>query len=237
MNTTTRFFQTKEQHKAFRIAFAAGQNDKRNRKVCSLVERPVWRDNKYVTVMVKEKSDCWMNSAHFLLFNLVCGRDFYNGFSPKTKAIFLTSGGNPDRGMNGAIEGLGRMIASAQTILKKTSIKIPSWNQRDKETYITKYLKNAQGLVEQFLEPLGGAITVEDLARIQLPPVVGISHLPEDHKEKPVMYKNIIGPCVIDQTMPETAPPITSMGQTTETYVIVSNEPEKKKGFLGRLFS
>ena len=231
MNTTTRFFQTKEQHKAFRKAFAAAQNDKACRKSYSPSTASVWdsETKAYKTIPTKIKHDGWMCSAHYLLFNLVTGKNYYNGFTPKTKEIFISSGGQADRGLNGAIDHLSEMIACANNLLGNNVVQAPSWI-KDKKQWLADKTISWQNSINAFLLPFGGVFTLQDLARVQLPSFPGLTA--EQVKEK-VTYKQAYGDQVVDQTPDEEEPIV----EATAADFGMTVEPEpKKKGLLARMF-
>lgn len=217
MNTTTKFFATKEQYLAFRKAFAAAQNDSRAKK--SFVETETYiRDGKggYVKGKVKVRQSGWLSSTYFLLFNLACGRPFYNGFTPKTKASFIDAGGDPDRALTDAIKSLKWYVDRASYIFSQTGMYIPSYI-KDKKQYINEQVKAAQADVTAFLELFAGTITTEQLSKLQLPNIITT-----DGKTK--TYAEIIEDKVVEQMSP-----------VAVTNEIVESQTEKK-GFFKSLF-
>ena len=205
------FYTSKKDFIAFRKAFAAAQNDQRAHKTID---------------EVGTKNPGWINCSHFLLYNLIAGRHFYLGFSPKLKESYLNSGGDPNRGIVGAVNYLDYVIKAAKTLIDPNSINIPSWyskNPEDKQRFIERELKQKQSTVDKFLEPFQGAFTVVDLARVVLPPHdIGRPLVPfsvEELQQKKT-YWSVFGPNVIDQT------PLSAEIKTEE----------KPKSFLGCIF-
>lgn len=198
MNITTRFFQTKQQHVAFRKAFAAAQNDKACRKSYSDYTGVRWNDNGQTkeTYTYRIKHSGWLSSTHYLLFNLVCGKNYYNGFSPKTKESFISSGGCADRGLNTALYDLEIHINNAKMLLGQKEIQVPSYFKNIKE-FKSERIAKMQSTVNAFLLPFGGVFTLEDLARIQLPV---FPHLSAEQIKEKVTYKQAFGPQITDQT-------------------------------------
>lgn len=230
MNTTIQFFATKEQFKAFRKAFAAAQNDKRAHKTYTIATGKRWDDSqdKAVEYQYRVKHDGWLNSAHYLMYNLIAGRDFYAGFTPKTKDRYIAAGGDPDRGLTGALQYLRGLVDAARALSNSATVKIPSWRQKDKEKYIGEYLKNAQATINAFVEPFGNVITAAELARLQVPnaPTTTPRSTEELAKiEKPITYRKLIGQSVVDQT------------PTAVAIAADVGMPEvEKKGFFQKLF-
>lgn len=208
MNTTTRFFQTKDQYLAFRNAFATAQKDKRAHKSYSESTASVYdlETKSYKTIPAKIKHNGWMCSAHYLLFNLVVGKDYYSGFSPKTKKLFVESGGNADRGLNGAIKHLAFVIECANNLLGKPTVQAPSW-VKDKKKFVAEKTNEWQNTVNAFLQPFGGAFTLQDLTRVQLPSFPGLTTQQiEDSKGKPLTYREVFGEQIVDQTSDKQEP-------------------------------
>lgn len=173
MNTTNKFFATKQDYISFRKAFAGAQNDPRSKKTLEQYKGIVG-DGKggYVDGIVKYKSPGWLSSNYYLLFNLVCNRPFYNGFTPKTKKSFTEAGGNPDQGIEAAIKDLRFFVVRAQTVLDPSKIKAPSYyKNKDADEYVARVLQEAQNSVKRFLEPLNGTITINQLANLTLPEI------------------------------------------------------------------
>lgn len=252
MNTTTRFFQTKDQYLAFRNAFASAQKDKRARKSYSESTMQVYdsETKAYKTVPTKIKHTGWMCSAHYLLFNLVVGKNYYSGFTPKTKKLFVECGGEADRGLNGAIEFLASMIECANSLLNNSnSAVVPSWI-KDKKQYIADKTKSWQTSVNGFLEPLGGVFTLQDLARVQLPSFPGLTKEQiEQYKGKPLSYGQLYGEQITDQTPDEDDEIVSPNGspiqegtrlateESASTSASTTTVVAKKKGLFGRIFS
>lgn len=232
MNTTTRFFQSKDQYLAFRNAFAAAQKDKRAHKTYEQGTAEVY-DSKakaYKTITTKIKYTGWMSSAHYLLFNLVTGKNYYNGFTPKTKKLFVECGGDADRGLSGAIGYLASLVTTAQSLLDKSAPQAPSW-VKDKKQWAADKMNASQTSINSFLEPLGGVFTLQDLARVQLPSFPGLTKEQiEQYKGKPLSYGELYGEQITDQTPDEDDEPVVVATPVTQPV------PEKK-GLLQRIFS
>jgi hypothetical protein len=219
MNTTNKFFATKQDYISFRKAFAAAQNDPSSKKTLQQYKGIVG-DGKggYVDSIVKYKSPGWLSSRYYLLFNLICNRPFYSGFTPKTKKSFTEAGGNPDRGIATAIDDLRFFVICAQKVLDPSKIKAPSYyKNKDADEYVARVLQEAKNSVKHFLVPLRETITINQLANLILPemPVSG---------GKP--YKEVIAgdTAIIHQVQPEA-----EVVLTTEKV----NGP--KKGFFAKI--
>lgn len=250
MNTTTRFFQTKDQYLAFRNAFASAQKDKRAHKSYADGTSQVWdsQTKKYSTIAIKIKNPGWMSSAHYLLFNLVVGKNYYNGFTPKTKKLFVESGGNADRGLNAAIQTLSTMIEYANNLLRKNEVQAPSWI-KDKKQFIADQTTKWQAAVNAFLAPFGGVFTLQDLARVELPSFPGLTTEQIDqYKGKPCTYRELFGEQIVNQTPDEdnrVSPDGSSIQEitgliskeSTSTPASTTTVVAKTKGLLGRIFS
>lgn len=226
------FFTHKEQFHTFRKAFAAAQNDKRARKSIEQIEikRYNYETNKHEPATIKVKTSGWLTSAHFLMYNLIAGRDYYAGFTPKTKETFITNSGDPDQGLLGALQQLHSIVERAKALTDEKTIKVPSWRQKDKRVYIDEYVKDAQSIVNRFVEPFNGAITHVDIARLQVPALSRIT--PRSTQElaqmtKPITYWKLIGRSIVDQTPMSGA--VLSQGPINVT-------PPAKKGFFARVF-
>lgn len=234
MNTTAKFFQDKTQYKAFRLAFANGQKDKRTNKSYTFATGKRWNDKTKASeeYQYRVKHDGWLCSTHYLLFNLVCGKDYYNGFTPKTKALFVQSGGDPDRGLNGAIDHLSSLNNQARMLLGlNVAEQPPSWI-KDKKQWVADRMNSYQTAVNAFLEPMGGVFTLQDLARIQLPSFPGCPANREEVAGKKLTYKELFGSDVVDQTPDEEDEPVVV---ATAADFGMKEEP-KKKGILARMF-
>ncbi len=236
MNTTTRFFQNKEQYLAFRNAFAAGQKDKRANKTYSSATGKRWNEKTRSSeeYTYRYKNDGWLCSTHYLLFNLVCGKDYYNGFTPKMRKAFVENRGDPDRALSAAISHLSSLIDAARTLLGMNEIQAPSWI-KDKKQYTADRMNTLQNQINTFLEPLGGVFTLQDLVRVQLPSFPGLTQDQiTEHTGKQVSYKQLLGPSVADQTPDED-----DIAPTTPPREAVAGDicmmPEKK-GFFKKLF-
>lgn len=238
MNTTTRFFQTKDQYLAFRNAFAAAQNDKACRKTYTESTGTRWNSTTKAneTYTYKTKHSGWLSSEHYLLFNLVTGKNYYNGFSPKTKKLFVESGGDADRGLNGAIDALATLIGYAGTLTGlNVEPQAPSWI-KDKKQFVVEKMASYQAYINTFLQPFGGVFTLQDLARVQLPSFPGLTNeQKEEFKGKPLTYGQLFGEQITDQTPDEEEEPIQIA--VAADFGIKEPQPEKKKGLLARIFS
>lgn len=176
MNTTIRFFQTKEQYIAYRAAFASAQNSPRAKKSFTEVEIDTWDGSKgkYGKAKIKVKSYGWLTAEHFLLLNLIRSKPFYKGFTPKNSKAFIDNGGNADRALSATVQRLTDIIHNAKTLLDPSQIRIPSW-RKDKDKYISEQTQTAQKTVNAFLEVYGGALTLQDLARVRVPNAISTS--------------------------------------------------------------
>lgn len=190
MNTTNKFFQNKQSYLAFRKAFAAAQNNE----------------------------EVHLYSTHFLFFNLVCGRPFFNGFTPKTRKNFIANGGDPDRAIRDAIQHLRVLVADTKIVLNPSHITPPSWI-KDKDEHIAKSIKRYRSHIDSFLAPFNGAITLADFAQLSLPSIPTSDGKP---------YADVVdkGEVVIAQSLIPTE--IESQVETPQA--------EEKKGFFRKMF-
>lgn len=154
MNTTTKFFNTKEQYIAFRKAHAAAQNDPRSKKGAPDV--------------YGSKDPGWLQAKHYMLLNIICGKPFYSGFSPKVSSRFVNGGGDSQQALKSAYSALSSAITCAKTIEDPGLIKVPSWVS-DKTKASEDQLDRAKKYTTKFLEPYEGTLTVADLASLELP--------------------------------------------------------------------
>lgn len=197
MNTKTNFFETKEQYLNFRKAFASAVNDPRSRK--GKPQPP----HGY-----RQKG--WMTAAHYMLLNAVRGLPVTRGFMPYTKSLVLQNGILPDHNIDYSRRVLENAIAAAKDYVEaKPADTSNSWRY-GKVTQEQANKKKQDGLAagcNAFLEPFNGALSIADLARLNINNIV-----------------EMVEADVVEITAPVQQQPTTQ-------------ELEKKKGLLSRLFS
>lgn len=183
MNTTNKFFKTKEQHIKFRKAFASAVKDPRNKK-----SKP--NANGY-------RKRGWITGAHIMLQNLIRGLPIDRGFTPITKQIRLDNGANPNEAVNYSKWYLQHYINTAKEFVKAAPAQLGSWElpkqtkslmdvfkfPSTKEIEATECKKACQILivaktanrqeqykkkVNEFLESFGDSFTIHDLAQVEI---------------------------------------------------------------------
>lgn len=180
---TTKFFKTKEQHIAFRKAFATAINDPRAKKGKPDV-------NGY-------KPRGWITKSHIMLQHIVRGLPHDHGFTPITKKSRLENGAVPNEAVHYATWNLQRYINAAKAYVKAEVATLSHWeepkptksfldnfkfpsiikervdeHEKARQALIVaktinhqeQYLKTASS----FLVPFGNTFTVADLAQIEI---------------------------------------------------------------------
>lgn len=158
MNTKTKFFETKEQYLNFRKAFALAVNDPRSKK--SKPQPP----NGYI-----EKG--WMTGAHYMLLNCIRDLPFNRGFTPYTKSLVLQNGIDPDHNIDYNRRVLESVINSAKLFAEAKPAEKSSfwrWGKVSQEEANKKQQDGYRNHVKSFIEPFGDAITIEDIARVNI---------------------------------------------------------------------
>jgi len=100
------------------------------------------------------ETSCWLQGAHHLMFNLLCGKPAERGFTPITRKTKLQNGHLINAGLYDAYCSLSAKISRAKEIVNGKSI--------------PKYA--ADSLV-QFLAPFNHVVTIDLLAAIELPKI------------------------------------------------------------------
>lgn len=133
----------------------------------------------------KAANDGHLTAAHHVLFNLVTGKPFYNGFTPVTNSNKLSNGAYLNLSLYDAArtlrlyKGDAVHLLEAQAALAKND---PSLDEP--QGRFTKYTKreNFESIVEKntrylnsFLGYFDGTITAETLANLEIPAVFRIS--------------------------------------------------------------
>lgn len=137
----TKFFETKERHINFRKAFAD------------------------MTI------NGTLRAEHFLLFNIIRQYPATRGFSPVTRQIRLDNGHYPYNALYDAARQLTYIQRDAKEMLahgQKTLISknISELNSKDK-----MLLKCQSTRLERFIKPFNGALTFEDILKVQIPKI------------------------------------------------------------------
>lgn len=110
------------------------------------------------TVCGTERFKGWVTGAHQMLYSILRNRPFDTGFTPITSRTKLVHGANINQGLYSAAHDLSNVVSWAQRVL----------DDEDKYGFGTK-------LVNTFLEPFNGTITVEMLVSIEVPDVKRMS--------------------------------------------------------------
>ena len=164
MNTTTRFFQTKDQYLAFRAAFAAAQNDLRSKK-----GKPDPNNNGY-------RQPGWLGAAHFMILNEIRGLPRRHGFTEITSRIKLDNGMPADLHIRYAERNIIFAIIEARQVKVEKTYEPNSWETKGKskedidkliEMKTVRKQKALYDRLQKFLEPFAGTLTIADLARIK----------------------------------------------------------------------
>ena len=189
---TTKFFDTKERHLAFRNTFKKAVNNPRAKK-----GKP--DANGY-----REKG--WIRAAHMMLQNIVRGNPYDRGFTPITKQVRLDNGACSTEAVINAKWYLQRHIDDAKAYVKAEPAQLSHWelpkrssslsdmwkSTKTKEQENSEYQaaihklivaktanQQAQLLkrVSAFLEPFGEAFSIQDLARVEIKEVKDESNI------------------------------------------------------------
>lgn len=176
MNTTTKFFDTKDQYLAFRKAHAAAQNSQRAKSTLVDGTTHVWdpQTRKESVLAIKTKQVGWLQSEHFILLNVIRGKPWFSGFTPKTMERFVNNGGDAQQALKSAHSSFDYAITSAKVIDNPELIKVPSWMASHKAKHIQEETERAKKYVTKFLEPYQGTLTAVDLAKINVPSIANI---------------------------------------------------------------
>lgn len=172
MTTKNNFFETKEQYLAFRKAWSNAVNDPRAK---STLKEVMGYSYSYAggrfsatEIPTQVKVPGWLTGAHHILYNIVRGREFDNGFTFVRKQSRLINGHYINDGIYSAYHYLKLKINHAKRILDDRFEM--AHNPEERKAQLIKY-------VEEFLEPFAGTITMEQLASItdeQLPTIIPI---------------------------------------------------------------
>jgi len=202
--TTKSVFETKEQYLNFRKAWAAAVNDERAKsKIVSCDEHKYVN---YIWTRVEGTGRCrekgWINAAHMLLFNLLTGKPFYNGFTSTTNSRKLYHSRLINQGLFDASHGLERIIGYAHQHVQREAL--PE-DVKNKTPYYTHQYRRET--LEKFLEPFDGHLTAYQLCQVEVPRV------------KPVgMWDNSIGEAICVQLMTGEYTDVEDFGKVLERY-------------------
>lgn len=184
--TATKFFDTKDQYLAFRKAFASAQNDSRAKHSFN-PPKAYTTDAKGNSVLIpvqgRQKVSGWLSATHYVLHNVVRGLPVTRGFSPKTNAANLNNGGNVNGNLCSAVAHLSSLVSYATQVLNpepitRDSVVATWWAKTLSSIQIDAKIEEMQAAqknswqvrsVNAFLEPFGGAFTIEQLASLKVP--------------------------------------------------------------------
>jgi len=149
---TKSIFNTKEQYLSFRAAWKSAVNNEKAKS--SLIEVDEWIDStdSYSNGTGKHRISGWIESAHTMLFNILCGKPVDAGFTPITNKNKLENGTYINHGLYYAYRNLDNILSLAKKI-------------RIEGQPVFDY--QAQALTE-FLEPFNNTVTVDTLAAIKI---------------------------------------------------------------------
>lgn len=150
-----KFFETKEQYLAFRAAWRAAVNHER----------------------AKANHDSWIHATHHILLNIVRGKEPNYGFTPITNQVKLDNGSYPWVAYNQALQSLKWIqqsaVSATQTyesyIEKRAGWLLKGKTEEQKHEAYVKQIAFERRCVDRLLEPFNGALTIEDLLRVELP--------------------------------------------------------------------
>lgn len=100
------------------------------------------------------KKEIRLRAEHFMLYNIIRGKEFDNGFTIITNRNKLENGMKINEGLFDSYFFLERVIKSAKA---------------DDKNALSR--SHHQAVVDQFLAPLGDGLTVDDLKKINVPVV------------------------------------------------------------------
>jgi hypothetical protein len=159
----TNFFETIEQHAAYRAAWSAAVNDVRAKSTLAKHDEWIYNDvTKRGTVSKdsgQHKVSGWIRPQHHLLFNIIKGRDLSTGFTPITNKNKIVSNHlDADFGINHAKRTLSGICITARNVLA---------NRETPTNAVMARIHERQELfLTEFLQPYAGTITIEMLAKI-----------------------------------------------------------------------
>lgn len=187
MNTTVKFFETKEQYLAFRAAFAAAQNNPRAKRTTVACDEQVYRnlDGSKSCYLVRHvgtgaaRVNGWLTHAHFIFLNIVRGKPFHEGYTPKMKRSYIQNGGKPDESLYNALYRLRTAKQAAFNYLNPTPYVPSTWykfkTEADRQAHIDQTVakNSADNLAkaQSFLEPFAGTVSIEQLASVEVPTI------------------------------------------------------------------
>lgn len=192
---TKKFFDTKEQYLAFRAAFAAAQNSPRAKRTAVPCDeyKYVAADGSKICYPTLHKGtgrarkDGWLTGAHFVLYNIIRGKDYRSGFTIRRNKVALQNAYAPNAALYYAVWKLNSAIGYAKEYLDADTKEIKLWfkfkNEAEKEEMLAKaradIKKRALERVQEFLEPFNGTLTFDQFASIECPSVEAMYPLTE----------------------------------------------------------
>jgi hypothetical protein len=120
----------------------------------------------------------WLQAEHYLLYNIIMGKDWDSGFECTTNPKRIRNHGTPCEGLREACWILRSHIRKIERFNEENNkIKCDSWlkhihqfvhgKNKTKDDYY-KRLKEPLKYVDKFLEPFNGTIVYDDLIRIEM---------------------------------------------------------------------
>lgn len=166
MSNKTNIFTCKEHYQAFRKAWSAAVNDDRAKKHFEPCDEWFYDSNGKWTHS-KGTGRCkfsgWLHAEHMLLYNVLRDKPLTNGFVPVHKTSRIANGGYINHGFWEAAYWLGSYIKKAQR-----SLTPPAENAK---RYYHEAHKQRLETLATFLEPFDGIVTIEMLAKVEIPEI------------------------------------------------------------------
>lgn len=154
-----KLFTCKEHYLAFHRAWADACHDDRAKKQIKEAKVKSWPDGSiYIR---KYRTDSWLTASHMVLYNLLRDKPITDGFTPIHDVRRLAAGHHINLGFYQAAIGLWFVVENARRSL------IPPAD--DAKDYVKRNHQHRKENVEKFLEPFGGTVTLEMLAKVDIP--------------------------------------------------------------------
>jgi hypothetical protein len=167
----TNFFETKEQYLNFRSAWTNAVNDSRSKSTLVPHDEYLYNKSTYQYTTSKgtgqHRVKGWIQAEHHILFNIILGRKANNGFTPITNPQKIISNNcNPDDSFVMGTAKLTEAIKIAGILTGK--YEESKWYIQSSEADKLKIMNARYDIVNKIIGPFNGAITVEQLASINV---------------------------------------------------------------------
>jgi len=164
---TKSIFETKQQYKTFRAAFAAAQNDKR--------AKPYFTDDVQAG---KIKHKGWLQAEHFILLNAIRRKPLHNGFTPITNENKIGSNwGNPGYAFDAAHRRLIYAQSMALSILSgEPTSNISAFMLRtlqrmsdpERAAELERKKQKELAVINKIIGPFDGWLTIQQFASLNV---------------------------------------------------------------------